>query len=277
MRSFIARVLFVLTAVACVTGQAIAQETPAPAATPAPDRWHFTLTPYVWFPNIYTTLNRPALLNGGGTVAIGVEPHQYLNSLRFASMLTGEARKDRLAIFSDVIYMNLTNSATEQRIITTRSGARVPITIDTQVRLTQGLWTLGGSYTLARSGGSSIDALLGFRLNAMGGTVGIQLHGPPPLPSALANGQQSPTYVDAIAGFRGQIALNDRWFIPYYADAGTGASDFTWQGAGGIGTSLGHGDLMLVYRDISYNWAGQNTLQRRMELSGPALGYRFKF
>jgi hypothetical protein len=34
---------------------------------------------------------------------------------------------------------------------------------------------------------------------------------------------------------KGRFALDEHWFVPYYADLGTGESDLTWQIAGGIG------------------------------------------
>ena len=34
---------------------------------------------------------------------------------------------------------------------------------------------------------------------------------------------------------------NREWFVPYYADIGTGQSDFTWQAIGGIGYAFSGG------------------------------------
>ena len=34
---------------------------------------------------------------------------------------------------------------------------------------------------------------------------------------------------DGIVGLRGNVKLDKYWYLPYYFDVGTGASDLTWQ------------------------------------------------
>jgi hypothetical protein len=41
--------------------------------------------------------------------------------------------------------------------------------------------------------------------------------------------------------------LNEHWYLPYYADIGTGDSDLTWQLFGGIGYMFNWGDIKLGY------------------------------
>jgi hypothetical protein len=45
---------------------------------------------------------------------------------------------------------------------------------------------------------------------------------------------------------RGYFMLGDNWYIPYYADIGTGGSDLTWQLFGAIGYRFSWGDIRLV-------------------------------
>jgi hypothetical protein len=38
-----------------------------------------------------------------------------------------------------------------------------------------------------------------------------------------------------VVGVKGQVRLDDRWYLPFYADVGTGDSDLTWQLEGNRG------------------------------------------
>ena len=59
---------------------------------------------------------------------------------------------------------------------------------------------------------------------------------------------------DGIVGVRGQIKLNDKWYMPYYADVGTGQSDLTWQALVGVGYTFKWGDVLLAYRYLDYDF-----------------------
>ena len=41
-------------------------------------QWHYSLTPYAWFPNISQTLQFNTPLGGGKTVEVEVKPDSYL-------------------------------------------------------------------------------------------------------------------------------------------------------------------------------------------------------
>jgi hypothetical protein len=51
-------------------------------------QWHYSLTPYAWFPNLHQTLQFNTPLGGGKTVEVEVKPDRYLNNLEFALMGT---------------------------------------------------------------------------------------------------------------------------------------------------------------------------------------------
>ena len=80
---------------------------------------------------------------------------------------------------------------------------------------------------------------------------------------------------DAIAGFKGQVRFGEtNWFMPYYADIGTGSDNWTWQAIVGVGYRFGWGELSLVVRSLSY-YFDDDKLDLR--LTGPALGATFAF
>ena len=82
------------------------------SATP-PDpydgRWHFSLTPYLWTPNINGSVDAriPTRSAGGGAelrpvnLSTKIEPNDYLENLQFGAMLIGEARKGDWTVITD--------------------------------------------------------------------------------------------------------------------------------------------------------------------------------
>ena len=93
----------VLTALCC------AATLPANAAEDMFDgNWHFGVTPYLWLPYIDGTVNYD--LGRGGSISAEVDPGSYLQSLDFAGMLTGEARKGNWSVFTDYIFLHLSGN-----------------------------------------------------------------------------------------------------------------------------------------------------------------------
>lgn len=84
--------------------------------------------------------------------------------------------------------------------------------------------------------------------------------------------------VDGIIGVRGKIGLGDsgKWRIPYYFDVGSSSSTRTWQGVTGLGYACDWGDVLLLYRHLSYGQGSDKFIQN-LSLSGPMLGARFRF
>ena len=82
---------------------------------------------------------------------------------------------------------------------------------------------------------------------------------------------------NGIGGVRGNIRLgNSRWLIPYYADAGAGDCDLTWQVFAGLAYSFESWDIILGYRHLAFESEG-DALIRELSISGPILGARFEF
>src|SRR5215510_8860498 len=77
-----------------------------PTGAYAEEGWKFSLTPYIWLPNINGTLKYATPPDGGGRPEVDTGPNNYLENLSFALMLAGEARKDKWSIFTDLIYLD---------------------------------------------------------------------------------------------------------------------------------------------------------------------------
>jgi hypothetical protein len=252
---------------------------PASAAAQAGgDQWRFTLTPYLWLPNIDGTLKFSVPPGAGGSPSVEVGPNSYLEKLDFAMMLTGEARRGDWAIISDVIYLDFSGEASAVRSVSGPGGiVQVPVNANTSTGLKGLVWELAASYTVARSPTATFDVLGGFRYFGVEASVQWQLAGPIGLlPQAGSHAQKEELW-DAIVGVRGRVKLGGgNWFVPYYLDAGGGSSTLTWQGMTGIGYSFRWGDALLAYRHLFYDQKGDKLLQD-ISFSGPALGVSFRF
>jgi hypothetical protein len=262
-----------------------APTTPAPASAPAAapakfdmfdGQWHFAVAPYLWLPRINGTLNAPALLNSDGSIAVSAGPSSYLKSVTGGVLLTALARRGNFGLIGDLVYLNASQSTANLRTVNTLRGP-LTTTVQTQERLTETIFTGGASYTVVRRAGSSLDVLLGFRYLAVGGALGVQAYPPPPLPALAASRTGTGSGANAVFGTYGNVALSDRWFVPYYIDAGTGSADFTWMGWAGIGYGSPYNGIVLVYKNLYYNHNGQGLLDNNVDMGGPALGYVFRF
>lgn len=236
--------------------------------------WRFAVTPYLWLPYVDGTVNYD--VGRGGSLNAEVDPGSYLQSLDFAGMIIGEARKGEWSVFTDYIFLHLTSDRSPVRYATDPSaGVAVPLSIAGSANLTSNLWTLAGSYTVWRDERAFVDLLGGFRFFNFQSTIGWNFA--TPVGTIPPGGNSSQTYNkwDGIVGFKGQVRFGDgKWFMPYYADIGSGGDQWTWQALLGVGYRFGWGELSLVVRSLSY-YFDDDKLDLRM--TGPALGATFAF
>ena len=83
---------------------------------------------------------------------------------------------------------------------------------------------------------------------------------------------------DAIVGLKGRYSFGDerRWFLPYYADIGTGQSKLTWQINAGVGYKFDWGS---VVRHLALPRLRLQVGQKleSMNMNGPLIGVAFQF
>ena len=105
-------------------------------------QWHYSLTPYAWFPNIYQTLQLTTPLGGGKTVNVEVKPNSYLSNLDFALMGTFEARKGDWALAMDLVYNDFSGEKGKIRTVRGPGGnLSLPIDVNVNVDLKALIWT----------------------------------------------------------------------------------------------------------------------------------------
>jgi len=241
-------------------------------------QWHYSLTPYAWFPNIYQTLQLGT--SGGKTVDIEVKPDSYLSNLDFALMGTFEARKGDWALAMDLVYNDFSGQKGKIKNVRGPEGEEsLPIDVNVDVDIKSLIWEGIGSYTVARSPAGTLDVFGGVRYLSLKTSTDLSFSGPEGVIGRSGGSSNRINVWDGIVGVRGAVTLGESgdWFLPYYLDIGAGNySNWTWQGWAGVGYRFDWGDLVLVYRNLSYSTSGDETLED-MRLAGPALGATFRW
>jgi len=250
----------------------------AAAQSTLSDEWRFRAFIYMWMPQITGSATFP----GGNTASFDMKFHTILDHLKMAGMGTLEAQKGPWGAFTDVVYMNVggTKTATRDHTI---DGIPVPIgiTSDTGMNLKSWIWTLAGSYRVQATPESEVDLFAGARMLTIEPTLTYNFSadlGPFTGPGRSGSRTVKARDWDGIVGVKGRATFgaNREWFIPYYADIGTGDSDLTWQLSAGIGYSFSWGDAILNYRYLDYNFKSSSKVND-LNIKGPVLGVAFRW
>ena len=243
-------------------------------------QWHYSLTPYAWFPNIKQTTHLTTPLGGGRTVDVEVKPDSYLSNLDFALMGTFVARKGNWAFGMDLIYNDFSGEQGKIRNVRGPLGNEsLPLNIDVNVDVEALIWSGIGSYTVANSAAGTLDLFGGVRYLGLETSTDLSFSGPDGVLGRSGSTSDRVNVWDGIVGVRGAVELGagGDWFLPYYLDIGAGNySNWTWQGWTGLGYAFDWGDVMLVYRNLSYATSGDEAIED-MRMGGPALGATFRW
>ena len=238
-------------------------------------KWHFALAPYLWLPALNGTVTYQNPAGAGGSMSATVDPSSYLQSLDFAAMLSGEARKGDGLIFTDYMYLHFGGDDAAVRSVTGPAGdVNVPINEGGSWTVVSNVWTVAGGYAVLHKPEGFLDVFGGVRLLNFSSSVSWNFSAPIGSLSRSGSVSQTNNTWDAIVGVKGQVRLGEsKWFMPYYADIGGASSNWTWQVALGVGYHFGWGDTVLLVRSLSYNFNDELDLR----MTGPMLGATFRF
>lgn len=270
--AMIRALLAVLLALSTLSGKAHADE-----------GWTFSLTPYLWLPNVNGTLKYAVPPGGGARPEVDTGPNDYLENLSFALMLAGEARKGRWSMFTDLIYLDFDSEESTVKTVNF-GGERIDTTLNSSTRssLTGVAWTFGGSYAALQDPKHRLDVLGGVRYFGLKATSDWQLSAAFSGPNGQVLAQsgsisQKEDLWDVIVGVRGRLKLGEgSWFVPYYLDVGTGSSALTAQALAGIGYAFKWGEILATYRTVYYD-LDEDELLQDVRFAGPAIGATFRF
>lgn len=232
---------------------------PAQAQTQASgngDSWKYIGKIYLWGAGIKGTTQ------GGGDIDVSFS--DILDSLDFALMGGLEARKSKLSLVADFLHLNLGQNG----------GASLPVSgvpVNTNLDIKGNVVNLLAGYNLSNTPKALTDVFVGARYLDLDTTITASLPGRPG-----SSFSDSGSVWDGVVGIRGELNLNESWYIPYYVDVGTGASDLTWQALAGIGYKLTRWDLTLAYRHIEWEFESDRRIND-INFSGPGFLAKFHF
>ena len=247
----------------------------AKAVDPFDGKWHFSVTPYLWLPNVNGTTSYDLPSGPGQGVDSQVGPNDYLSALEFVLMVTGEARKGPWGVSTDLVYVDFKNQKSRVKTISGPIGiVQDPINLDTRSSLSGGAWTLAGFYTPAFSSKWHVDLLAGVRVLDLKTSLDWNLAGSLGGLASVGSTSRSITHWDGIIGAKGQARFGaSPWFLTYYADLGAGSENWTWQAALGAGYRFHWGSILLVGRNISYEFDKGASVR----FTGPAVAASWTF
>lgn len=262
----------------------VATAAPASAQDLTAGEWKFRAQIYGWLPSVSGSTALPPS-SGSGGVAPNVDFSNYMDALQFAFMGSFEARKGKVGLLTDYIYLNFEADKSARRdvnlggplgVISIPVGAAA----DVNVGLKGNAWTLVGTYAAIEDSQLDLQLLGGFRYLKIKTTVDWRFTGnigslPPYAVAGTAS--DSPDAWDAVIGAKGRLKFGTSpWFAPYYADIGTGQSDLTWQAMAGVGYTFSWGDIVAAYRHLDYKFPESFPL-KDLSFSGPAVALGFRW
>jgi hypothetical protein len=238
---------------------------PASSAAEETDQqecWQFGADVYLWVADI-----------GGETAGgdtIDVPFHTLLENLDFSYMGAFHARNGRWHLSTDVIYMNLEGDNSG----TVTAPGEIELKVDAKVKVQAWVVSPAVGYTFIDMEKIRMEFLAGARYLWMKPELKLNITGPL---NSNHNISDSGDVWDGIAGIRGDVNLAKDWYIPYYADMGTGDSDYTWQAMAGVGYRINKMvDVVASYRYLKWKFEDNKAVDN-LDLSGPLLGLRLRF
>jgi hypothetical protein len=268
----------VIPACALVAATAFAALAPVASRAETPDEWRFAATIYGWLPSIGMDTSFPT----GSGPTVDVTGSDILNALNFTFMGAFDAQKGEWGAFTDVIYLNLGSSTKRTRDLSVDGlPLSASVTGKASLDITGWVWTTAGTYRVIDHPTYTMDLLAGARLLDLSTDLKWSLTGDlgdPPIIDAAGKSNVSDNIWDGIVGFKGRATFgdDDKWFVPYYFDIGTGDSDLTWQGLVGVGYAFDWGDLFAAWRYMDYEMPSKNLIQNA-NFNGGAIGVTFHF
>lgn len=223
------------------------------------DDWKWSGHLYLWAAGI------DAKTQSGIDVDVGFS--DLASNLDMFFMGGVQARKSKYSFLADIIYLD----------VSADKGATVPIGPGVPVNADVGLsgWVLNllGGYSLQSTNDGNLDFVYGARYLDVDTSFSLTAVELPPAGLSI---KITDDVWDAVVGFRGRVNLSDKWFLPYYADVGTGQSELTWQALFGVARKFNWGNIALDYRVIKWE-LDSNAALAEMKFSGPGMRFNFNF
>ena len=220
--------------------------------------WENQITIYGWYAGLDGTVQSPI----GAESSVELEASDILEDLELVFMGGYEGRTGRWSVIVDAVYMDVGGDGEAATALGTASG---------DLDISSWLVNAGIGYDLLQSDNGVLGIVGGVRYLSLDVDVDLSLQS-----ASKTNTSDSENLTDGFVGLRGQVMFNDNWFLPYYADIGTGGSDLSYQLYAALGYRFGWGDIRLGYRHLDIEM-GDDKLMDSLQVSGPVFGIGFRF
>lgn len=227
------------------------------------DNWNFSGQVYIWGAGIDATTA------AGDDLSLSFS--DIIDNLDMTFMGSIAAQKDKVTLFADLIYMDLSDSTNSTVKIFDSPllpgfKARVKIGLESYIS------TFGAAYRVFENDTTDLNVLAGARYLWLEAKLDIDTSLPTPKHRISESGHNW----DGVVGMRGKTDLSDKWYLTYYGDVGAGDSDLTWQAAAGLNYRFDKVDAAFGYRYL--DWEFDNTAALSdLTIDGPYAGVRFAF
>jgi hypothetical protein len=226
-------------------------------------KWHFLADVYIMFPYMdgETGIGKNLIL------PIDANPGDIFSKLKFGGFLYLEAKTNKWAITSDLVFMNLKQEVTEGIII--HSGT---------VNAKQLVWEAAGFYRIFPFWEVGIGGRLNSVQTSFEGRVNVL-----PAGTEEIDGRHTKTWYDPVIVTRLSTGINDKWLFQFRGDIGGFGvgSDLTWQLQGYAGYRFNKTfQLMAGYRVLSTDYQyGDEPKEFIFDVKefGPVIRFGFNF
>lgn len=227
-------------------------------------KWHFLAEPYLMFPS----MNGETGIGEYLILPAEAKPSDIFSHLQMAAMLYFEARTDKWAITTDLVYMNLKQDVTPGKLL--NSG---------KVNVKQMIWEVAGLYRIF----SFWEIGVGGRLNNLQTEHDVLINTLPKGTTKEETGSYNKTWFDPIIITRLSTDIKDKWLFQAIGDVGGFGvgSKLTWQVQGYAGYRFCKlFQLSLGYRYLSTDYSSGDEPKEfvfNMSEFGPVIRFGFNF
>ena len=221
--------------------------------------WRFAFTPYLFMTGLSGTIGAE-----GRTSDINLRFRDVLKHFDLGIMGTFAARKGRFAIFSDFMWIKLSEKQD--------TPGRLFSTADVGVNMF--IWTPAGAYRVYDGKRGSVDLLGGMRLTSAKTSLNFT--------SGLLPGfdvSERKTWAAPVIGAHGLLNLSSKFFLSTVFDIGAGfGTHHTAQFYGGAGYRI-RPKIALIggYEYLNNDYSNDSGFVYNATMSGLLLGARFDF
>ena len=218
------------------------------------DEWKYHASINGWLPDIN--------IDTAGGDSINFKLKDILKNLNMTVMGTLGAQKGKWGFLTDVVYLNMSKGTFKPE---------TPSVVLTNLKMKAWIVTPMATYRFMESENLSLDVLAGARYLNISAPVQINY-----IETVDSKGHSW----DGIVGLKGKYDFNEKWFMPFLFDVGTGEIDLTWQAFAGVGYKFENWDMIAGYRYLKWEYDDNDDAGDEFDditVNGPIIGFKYHF